>query len=134
MLLILGSKIIWLIYLWLHGVLGGYARPSFLWAVSIVYFTFWMLLFLLLMGKGKRYSGIGADAVFGGCLLAVAAVLHEPDLLADLSRMGLGAATWVALFGACGLVLSKCASIYGMGKMTGAPSNSLKVSESHPTE
>jgi len=133
MLLILGSKIIWQIYLWLRG-LCGYARPSFLWTVCILYFTFWVLLFLLLMCKGKRYSGIGADAVFGGCLLAVAAILHEPDLLAVLSRMGCGAATWVALFGACGLVLSKCASVYGTGKMTGAPSSNLKVGESPPAE
>ena len=57
MLLILGSKVIWQIYLWLRG-LGGYARPPFLWTVCILYFTFWVLLFLLLMCKGKRYSGL----------------------------------------------------------------------------
>lgn len=133
MLSILGSRIVWMIYLWLRGILGGNARPSFIWALCIFYFTFWMWLFLLLMNKGKQYSGIKADAIFAGCLLAVVAILHEPDLLAVLSRTGFGAATWVAVFGVCGLVLSKCASIYVMGKAIDAPSDNFK-DKSHPTE
>lgn len=84
------------------------------------------------MSEGRRYSGIAADSLFGSCLLAVAAVLHKPDVLSVLSRMGFGGAWWIALFSACGLVLSKCASMYRMGRMTDAASSKSEVGESHP--
>lgn len=70
------------------------------------------------MSEGRRYSGILTDSLSGGCLLAVTVVLHKPDVLSALSRMGFSAAWWIALFGVCGLTLSKWASMYRMGKVT----------------
>jgi hypothetical protein len=126
MLLVLGSRIVWQIYVWLDGVLGS-SRPSFHWVVGIFYFALWMWLFLLLMNEGRRFSGIAADSLFGGCLLAVAVVLHKSDVLSALSRTGFGAAWWIALFGACGFVLSKCANMYRMGKATDTTSTKSNV-------
>jgi hypothetical protein len=114
MLAISGCGIIWKTYVWLRVMISGspYASPSCLWAVSILYFAIWLFVFLLLMNDGKWYTGIILDALCSGCLLAVAAVLHHGEVYVFLSKDGLGAASWVVCFGACGLVLSNCASTY----------------------
>jgi hypothetical protein len=110
-LLILGRGIIWQIYMWLRGLLATPVRPSLQWAVCILYCSFWVWLFLLLLGNGKRYPGMLKDALLSGCLLAVAGVLHDTDVLSVLSSEGFGAAAWITFLGGCGLVIRIFASM-----------------------
>jgi len=122
MLAVVCRGIIWQIYIWLRGSLSIYGHPSLLWTVCILYFASLLWLFLLLMNSGKRYSGMVKDALLGGCLLTVAAVLHDADVLAVLSSKGFGAAAWVTFLGAGALVISNSASVSRIRKSADEPS------------
>ncbi|NYF79886.1 hypothetical protein [Granulicella arctica] len=116
MLAVVCRRIIWQIFMWLRGSLSIYGHPSLLWTACILYFAFLLWIFLLLMNNGKRYPGMVKDALLGGCLLTVAAVLHDADVFTVLSRKGFGAAAWVTLLGASALVISNSASMSRIGK------------------
>ena len=121
-LLILGRGIIWQIYMWLRGLLATPVRPSLLWTVCILYCSFWVWLFLLLMGNGRRYPGMVKDALLGGSLFAVAGVLHDTDVFSVLSSKGFGAAAWITFLGGCGLVIRNFVSMSRIGRKTDEPS------------
>jgi hypothetical protein len=126
--------IIWQIYMWLRGSLSIYGHPSLLWTVCILYFAFLLWLFLFLMNSGKRYPGMLKDALLGGCLLTVAAVLHDADVFSVLSGKGFGAAAWVTFLGAGALVISNSASMSRMGRRAGDPPSNSAGDESLPSE
>ena len=103
-------EIIWPIYIWLRRHWPALGWPSgYTWVVSAIYFTFWVWLFLLLAREGKRYRGMILDAVCGGVLLTVAAVLHDPAVRTALSELGFGAAAWVTFLSAFVLVVARSA-------------------------
>ncbi len=113
--------IIWQTYMRLRDIVSIYGYPSFLWTVCILYFAFLLWLFLLLMNNGKQFPGMIADALLGGCLLTVAAVLHDPDVHSVLSRKGFEAAAWVTFLAGGALVISNSAIVSRTGRREGEP-------------
>jgi len=111
------------VFMWLRGSLSIYGHPSLLWTVCILYFAVLLWIFLFLMKNGKRYPGMVKDALLGGCLLTVAAVLHDADVFTVLSKKGFGAAAWVTFLGAGALVISNSASLSTINKRAGEPSS-----------
>ena len=111
--------IIWKIYVWLRDILSIYGYSSLLWIVCILYFALLLWLFLLLLNNGRRFPGLIADALLGGCLLAVAAVLHDPDVRSVLSSKGFEAAAWVTFLAGGALVISNSAILSRAGRRDG---------------
>jgi hypothetical protein len=110
---VLGSsarETIWPMYLWLRKDCIALGWPSgYTWAVSAIYFSFWVWLFVLLAREGKRYRSMILDAGCGGSLLTVAAALHDPAVRPALSKVGFGAAAWVTFLSAAVLVVARSA-------------------------
>lgn len=63
-----------------------------------------------MMNDGTRYPGMVKDAVLGGCLFAVAAVLRDSDVSSVLSAKGFRSAAWITFSGACGLIIRSFAN------------------------
>jgi hypothetical protein len=120
-LMVICRGIIWQTYSWLRSILSAYSLPALSWTVCSLYFASLLCLFLFLLNTGKRYPGMVTDALLGGCLLAVAAVLHDADVSSLLSRKGFGGSTWVTFLGACALIISKSANMSRIGRRSSEP-------------
>ena len=110
MFVILSRQFVWWGHIWLRSFLNAPARPFLTWTICILYFAVWVWLFLVLMADWRRYPGMVKDAVLGGSLLAVAAVLRDSDVSLVMARKGFGIAAWVSFLGAFGLLIRCCTS------------------------
>lgn len=127
MLIFSSSRTIWPIYLWIRAEWTLLNQPPALfWCICTLFYAFWMWLALFLSREYKLYPGMSIDALFGGLLLAVSSVLHDADVLSDLSKKGFGWAAWVVLFGACGLVFRNFASMSKISKRAEIPATKEK--------
>jgi hypothetical protein len=121
-IMVICRGIIWQVYMWLRSILSAYTLPALSWTICSLYFGSLLCLFLFLLNSGKRYPGMAKDALVGGCLLAVAAVLQDADVRVVLSGKGYGASAWIIFLGASALVISKSVNISRIVKRADEPS------------
>lgn len=114
-LVVVFRRIIWHIYLSLRTTSVNYGHRYLPWIACSLYFALLLWIFLLVMNNGKRHLGMAMDSLLGGCVLSVAALLHDPDLRPVLSRKGFGAAEWVTFFAVSAVIVGNWAGLFGKG-------------------
>jgi hypothetical protein len=124
-LVIIGRGPAWWGYALLRYSDHGKLHPIAAQAVCALYFSClaWVLVFLC--ADLTRYPSMSKDALLGGCLLDVAAVVHDADVSTLLSSKGFAGATWFVLICTCGfLIRTSFASLQsrnGGGPKNGCP-------------